>query len=209
MSRATSLVVLTLVAATLHAHPAAAQAAGGVKGGLAFSSFLFTSNDGETQALTYRPDFVLGAFVFAPATSTVSLQVEGAYSRLGARLESGTSRVDFELSYFDVSGLIRAAARGQSATVYLLGGVTSGFKIRAETVDSESGSVVSRDDVSEGINSVDFRLDVGGGVEVGHLVIEGRYTHGLRQIAAHPEMLSPEAQSLRNHAFELLAGVRF
>jgi hypothetical protein len=209
LSRSAAVLLLASVGPCLDAAPAAAQVAGGVKGGVAFSSFLFSGTDPEAEALTSRPDFIIGGFVTGPAASPVSAQVEVMYSRRGARLEAGDTRIDFKLSYFDVSGLVRGnLTRNSAATVYLFGGVTTGITVDAKQVLLDAGNIVRTDDLNALIDDFDVRILVGGGVEVRRMLFEGRYTHGFRRIIVSPDA-SPVAQTFKNRAFELLVGVRF
>lgn len=210
MVRPVPVVALLLVSVYLSAAPAAAQVGGGVKGGVAFSSFLHAETaDEEVQALAARPDFIVGGFVFGPSASAVSVQVEATYSRRGARLNGGGARVDFLLSYLDVSGLVRGTiARGASATSYLLGGVTTGFTISAERVTRVAGTLMDRTTIDDVISDLDVRLLVGVGAELRRVILEGRYSHGLRPVVANPDA-SSVAGSLKNRAFEILVGVRF
>jgi hypothetical protein len=198
-----------LAGAALNAAPAAAQVAGGVKGGVAFSSLHFSVTDEETELLTTRPDFLIGGFVMAPAASSVSALVEVTFSRRGARLEVFDERVDFKLSYLDISGLLRGALwRGDAASVYALGGLTTGFNVEAARVHTDAGSVTETVDLAAQVEDVDFRILVGAGIEVRHVLFEARYTWGLKNILASANE-GASTLDVRNRAFELLAGVRF
>jgi hypothetical protein len=195
-----------IVGAALNATPADAQVAGGVKGGVAFSSFHFSPTDEETELVTTRPDFLIGGFVAVPAASRVSALVEVTFSRRGARFEVFDERVDFKLSYLDVSGLLRGALwRGDSASVYALGGLTTGFNVEAIRVHTDAGRVTETVDLAADVKDADFRILVGAGVEVRRVLFEARYTQSLQTILSG----SDEGPLVKNRAFELLAGVRF
>jgi hypothetical protein len=86
--------------------------------------------------------------------------------------------------------------------------VTTGFKVKATRVDTDAGTVVETVDLDAGVEDVDFRILAAAGVEVRHVLVEARYSHGLRSIVASAEA-SPAAQSLKNKAIEILVGVRF
>lgn len=204
-----ALLTLVLVGAALNAAPVAAQVAGGVKGGVTFSSFHFSVTDEEAELLTTRPDFLVGGFVIAPAASSVSALVELTFSRRGARLEAFDQRMDFKLSYLDISGLLRGALwRGDSATVYALGGLTTGFNVEATRVHTDAGITTETVDLAADVEDVDFRVLVGAGIEVRHVLFEARYTWGLRNILANSNG-GASTLEVNNRAFELLAGVRF
>jgi hypothetical protein len=197
------LIVVTLVAGA--ATPAAAQVAGGVKGGLLLADFRTTSDDGETALLGYRPDFIVGGFLLVPAEAPLVAQVEAMLARRGPRLEVGDERVDFNLTYLDVSGFVRGTVSdGSSADVYLFGGPTLGFRLSARRVHFEAGEVVDDMDISDGIRSMDVRVTGGIGVEIDWLLLEARFTHGLRDIRQEPDL-----ETIQNRGIEVLVGYRF
>ena len=204
-----SSAVLALLCLALAEVPAAAQVGGGAKAGLALSTFSYPGTDEEIQALTWRPDVVASGFVVVPAKSLVSFQAEGTYSRRGARLDVGEARVDFKLSYLEISGLLRVGSRpAEGPSVYAYGGVTTAFTLGSTQVLTEPGANAAEVDLATVTADVDFRISVGGGVEIRRFLVEGRYTQGLRPLFADT-VSNPELTTIRTRAIEILAGVRF
>lgn len=204
-----AITVIALLCVALAEVPAAAQVGGGVKAGLALSTFSYPGTDEEIQALTWRPDVVVGGFVVAPAKRVVSFQAEGTYGRRGARADFGDVRVDFRLTYLEISGLLRIGSRpAEGPSVYAYGGVTTAFTLGATQILTAPGSGADEIDVAAVTADADFRISVGGGVEIRRFLVEGRYTQGLRPLF-EDSVSNPELTTIRTRAIEILAGVRF
>jgi hypothetical protein len=209
MSRMFSALLIAFVCAALDAGPAAAQVSGGVKAGLASSTFSYTGADPEAQTLTWRPDLVASGFLIVPARQAVSFQAEATYSRRGVRFDFPDDRVDYRLSYVELSGLLRVESRSpESPRLYALGGLTAAFKVGATEVRSAAGTTDEARDLSDAISGVDVRVSAGAGIDIRRFLIEARYTHGLRHVVSNPAA-SAVAQTFKTRAFEILAGVRF
>jgi hypothetical protein len=196
------------VGTCLVAAPAVAQVSGGVKGGLLLSDFHSGGDDPEVQALGRRPSVAVGGFLIAPSPSPMSVQLEVMFSQRGARLEEEDDRVDFRITYVDISGLLRGTFGDGPVRGYLIVGGTMALRRNAEQEFSEEGTVTSNVDIGEQVHDYDLRIVGGIGVELGQLVLEGRYIHGLRNVFVGPEA-SPAITTLKNRAVEGLVGISF
>jgi hypothetical protein len=188
--------------------PAAAQVSGGIKGGLLLADFHSGGDDPEVQALSMRPDITVGGFVNVPSSSSVSAQVEIMFARRGARLEAGADRVDFQVDYIDISGLVRGTFGDGLVRGYVIGGATLALRVKAEQQFSQDGVETAVVDIGEDVHSADVRILGGAGVDFGQLILEGRYVHGLRNVIIGPNA-SPATTSLKNQAIEGLVGITF
>lgn len=198
---------LTL-AALLVAVPALAQTGVGLKGGVSFSR-LVTAPD-SSDLLDPLTDFTAGVFVATSTSAPVAGQFEALVSRRGARIDGDLFGVGFlgnlfsyRTTYLDVSGLVRVNAGSGQTHVYLIGGPTFALKLQSEFGIDLADVGVDADAVTE---DWDVLATVGAGVDLDGLVIEGRYSHGLRDVLLGADVLPFDAK-LR--AFSVLAGFRF
>ena len=210
MRRAILLVPILFAVLVLFPSKAAAQSAG-VKGGVALSQLATSPNVAE-ESLSTLADFAGGAFVVV-SDGPISGQVEALVSRRGASiggelfdlLPGGVfgigDLVKLRLTYLDVSAFLRAQAGSDQARVYVFGGPTVGFKLDAELV--VPGFSPDLEGVTE---DVDLAATGGIGVDVNHLLVEVRYSHGLRNIIPTVDTFGVE---IRHRTAMVLVGVRF
>ena len=197
------IVMLTLLVSA----PAAAQSVqGGIKGGISFSTM-----DGLGEVFGNLPqlntesriNWVAGVFVKVNLGTFFAFQPEVLYVRKGAKAAvTGvfTESITYNLNYIDIPLLARVqTSRGTG--LYLLAGPSIGLNVTA-TVEDEAGET---EDVKDEINTSDMGLVIGAGVELAHVLVEGRYTQGLSNIIKDAE----GEESVKNRAISLLFGIRF
>jgi hypothetical protein len=187
-----------LAAAGLLAAPARADAqSGGVKAGINVSRLEVVETPvAERQ---YQSGFVAGGFVTF-GDSRVSGQVEGLYSIWRTRLNVATTQT-LRLTWFEVPVLVRIDAVRRAdryANFHVVAGPSFALKLGAEV---EENSALALDD---NLEAYDVGLLLGAGFDVGHLVVDGRYTIGLRDLDK-----SLGSGAIKNRTFTLLAGIRF
>ncbi len=193
-------VTLALVAILACATPCLAQDRGlGVKGGVNLAS---QHTDGSDSSLDARTGLVAGAFWTLPLTSWLGVQVEGLYSMKGARVNFEGVKSTLQLDYFEVPVLARVPFGGGHRRYFVAGGPSLGLRLRARTRTKFSGATEDID-VADQVERLDVGIAGGGGVELGSLVIDARYTYGLTDID------KDEAAKTRNRAIAVTAGFRF
>jgi hypothetical protein len=196
---------LALTGLFVLAAPAAAQLSGGVKAGLTFST-IATDPDSE-GALGNRIDFAAGGFLVVSRDARATAVVEVLASRRGADIVTPIIDLGFglgsvRLTYIDVSGLLRLRVNESAANqIYVLAGPTVSFKM-----DARVNVAGFETDISDVVEDTDLGLTVGVGVETGLLLVEGRYTHGLRDILIGVDFAGV---SVRSRSFSFLAGIKF
>jgi hypothetical protein len=194
----------TLVLAALVAAPAAAHAQGmqlGAKAGLSVATQETSGPDGG-DSLDPRYGVVAGAFWTLPLGSWLDLQVEGLYVNKGARVTLFGVKSTAVIDYVEMPVLARVRFGSGHVRYYGAGGPSTAFRIKAKT-RATFGDATEELDISDDVEAIDFGVAAGGGVEIGRLVIDARYTYGFTDI-------DKDAKSeTRNRAIAVTAGFRF
>ncbi|HUF49102.1 MAG TPA: porin family protein [Vicinamibacterales bacterium] len=198
--RAAFALTLTFAVVT----PAAAQGGLGIKGGL-MASRLSTTPD-SSDVLGTLTDFTAGVFGVVGSRAPVTAQFEAMISRRGATIVGSViglgSFGKVRSTYLDVSAFVRAQTAGDSANrFYFFAGPTIGFEMKTEFI--VAGFATDLDFATE---DWDVILAAGAGVEVGHFLIEGRYSHGLSNLLVGADLFGFQA---KHRSASLVAGVRF
>lgn len=196
-----TIAALVLLGALCQPRPAEAQI--GVKAGLSSATISFEPESGspdlsETRA---RNGWVGGVFLLLTGNKIGGWQIEFLYQQKGAR---NLLRVDDELSlaYFAIPVLLHVDAwqtKGSTA-VYLVGGASVDFNLRA-SYEADG----AREDVKDDTRPTDVGLHLGGGLEVGRLTIDARYSWGLLGVFEDGDLEG----TFKNRAFAVTAGLRF
>jgi hypothetical protein len=188
------------------ANPLFAQIPGlGVKGGVNLATQEISGEDAGDDGLEMLPAFVGGVFMTFPMASWLDLQPEVLYSVKGSHFaESGFSG-SVLIDYLEVPLLLRVSRHGSGRMgFYGAGGPYAAFKMRARTRVKFGGSTEEMD-VGEDVETMDFGLSFGGGVEFGSLVFDGRYSYGLKDI----DKDRTDTIKVTNRAITITAGFRF
>jgi hypothetical protein len=193
-------VIVAMVVLTTPAIAWAQEMSGGFRAGVNLSDVSFsTAPSFESKNLT---GFVAGAFLTVPAHGVVAFQPEVLFSRQGTKLVEGGETATFKIDYVQVPLLARfLVSRG--APVGILVGPSLGFKTHA-TVDAPGSTADFSNAFEESIERFDVGLMTGVSVDVARLVLDGRYTWGLKNIAKESG-----SESAKNRVFSFTAGVGF
>ena len=184
------------------AAPSLAQGlSAGVKGGGSFTTIKF---EGEPDATSGRWLPAAGAFFVVPFAWGVSLQPEAVYAMKGARLRSPGAQPSLLLDYLEIPVLARVSMRAGGRTIFAIGGVAPAFCVRART-RTTFGSSTEEIDILDEVRRVDAGLVGGAGIEIGRLVLDGRYTFGLINI----DKETSDIAHAQNRALTISAGWRF
>jgi hypothetical protein len=100
--------------------------------------------------------------------------------------------------------LARISRRGGRLGYYAAGGPSIAFRLRALT-RTKFGDATEEIDIADQVERLDFGVAAGGGVEFGSLVVDGRYTHGLKDI----DKDKSDGVKITNRAVSLTVGFRF
>jgi len=181
----------------------------GGKVGPAFTNLALASDDGQTYHA--RIAALGGGFFVLPITPRLAVQFEAMSSPKGVRLEEpGTGYAQtLMLRYFEMPVLARVnGPKVGSGILYGLAGPFFGIRTSAKaqrsTVINSVGTGV-REEAGDAIERFESGLIVGGGLELGaHLLVEGRYSHGLTNVNR-----VDGANPFTNRGISFTTGVRF
>ena len=193
--RAKQIAVMSVLAALINAGSVLAQGVG-VKGGLVFPSF-------SSDALDFDNHVGWQAGVFFGGNPNGVIGVQGEVNYLQKKASSEVfPDLEATLSYVQIPVLLNIhspASSADSFKVYGLVGPTFDIKIR------ESYAGVVLEDITDGFERFDLGGMVGVGIEIGRLILEGRYSRGFRQINKNFQ----DSVEIKSHSFATLVGVRF
>lgn len=176
----------------------------GVKGGINLATQRNTGGD-DDGGLKSRIGLVGGVFVTLPLLGPLELQPEGLFTSKGARVDLDGVKASLVADYAEVPVLVRFSRRGTGTfNYYVAGGPAVGFLLRARS-RTEFAGATEEIDISDEVNRVDFGVAMGGGVEIGSIVIDGRYTLGLQDI----DKDKSDAIKTTNRAVSLTVGFKF
>ena len=185
ITRLAALVVLALAAS------ASSAAAQGIKVGPTFATFSSDALDFNT-----RTGIHAGLFVGGSREKVASLQTEFNWLRKQTETAAGQKiRVD----YLQVPVLLRLNAGTRSSGGFAVYGIVG------PGVDLKIADEIEGITVDDGFEGVDVSLIFGGGIEVAHIILEGRYDKGLRRI----NNLFSDISEIKKQSFTILFGVRF
>ena len=175
----------------------------GVRGGINFSTTA-ASGAGEGGALDWHLRPVLGAFATWRLASWLELQPEALYAMKGAKDDEFVPAT-LLLDYLEVPLLARMTRGAPHATrYYVAAGPSIGLLLRAKT-RAEFGSSVEEIDIKDDMEPLELGAVIAGGVELGSIVVDGRYTHGLSNI----EKDSDSDQKMTNRTVSVTVGLKF
>ena len=205
-------IVVTVCLAALMPGAAAAQSiGGGVKGGVSFSDVpnIAGGLEGASDILERRIGFAAGGFVAIRFGNGFSIQPEALYTQkgVGASAPAGTDAAEFRLKadYVDVPILGRFTF-GMGLRAYVFAGPSLNVLVSAKAKSGlfDNGTET---DVTEDMESFEVAVVLGGGVEIGPLLVEARWSEGLTNILA--EGTSSAGTDLKTRTVLVLAGLRF
>ena len=178
-----------------------AQVSGGVRAGVNFADLVFEpSPPVDSKNLV---GLVVGVFAVIPVNDMVAFQPEALFSMQGTRFTEEGMTVKTKVDYFQVP-LLGRFRLGKGSPVAILVGPSLGFRTHASFEGPGIPDEFAQE-FEESVKRFDAGLVTGAAIEVGHLVVDGRYTWGLTNIAKD----AGENESAKHRVFSLSAGVRF
>lgn len=175
----------------------------GAKAGVNLAN-VSTAREGSSASFDSRVGLVGGVFVTWRLMSWLELQPEVLATSKGAALEEEGIDARLVLDYLEVPLLARVSRRVSGATVYAAAGPTVAWLLRAKSRVAFEGAT-EEIDMKDEVEPFDVGAVMGGGIEIGAFVIDGRYTLGLRDIDADRS----DAITIRNRTISVTAGFRF
>jgi len=199
-------VLIGVVALAALAVPSAATAQGltfGAKGGVTLGTLSFDPEDSADYG--YRIGLAVGGYVALPLGSRLTIQPEGLFNQRGAKASEEGLESKIALDYIDVPVLVKyAITRGGSRSFFVFGGPSAAFKVRSRATATFGDTTIDLD-ADDDIESFEFGVVAGGGVDFGKWSIDGRYSLGLSNLNKDPE----DDVTIKSRAFSVLAGFRF
>ena len=191
--------------AALLVSAATAQAqgiSGGVRAGVNLANLSFSSETEVTDAKNLT-GFVAGLFVTVPVNGFVAFQPEVLFSMQGTRFTDAGESAKIKIDYVQTPLLLRFKP-GAKSPIGVLVGPTLGFKNSAK-IEIPGAPVGFSDGFEDDIKGFDLGLVTGVAVDLGPLVLDGRYTWGLTNIAKDSE----DPGTAKNRVFSATIGIRF
>jgi hypothetical protein len=205
-------VVISACILALWPSDAAAQRVGfGFKGGVTFGDIPNITNefDGDGVDPQMRVGAAGGVFLTVDFGSGFMLQPEVLYTQKGVKLAFEESGLDgtirIKVDYLEIPVLARLTF-GKGLRGYVFGGPSINFNMCATGETGFLGET-EEEDISDEVESLEFAVVFGGGIEIGPVLFEGRWSEGLTDIA---KVTGDEpAPNLKTRTFMVLFGLRF
>jgi hypothetical protein len=203
-----SLVVTACCIALLPLGAAAQSVGGGIKGGLTLGDVpnSLDNFDEPGASTSLRVGFAAGGFLAIRFGGGFSIQPEVLFTQKGVKLdvsESGLSGdVTYKADYLDVPVLARLTF-GKGVRGYVFAGPSFDIKLNAKMKVGIMGQS-EEEDISDQVEDFEFAVAFGGGIELGPLLLEARWSEGLSKLNTDPA--EPE---LKSRTILFLVGFRF
>jgi opacity protein-like surface antigen len=194
-----SLFTLLLIGVTANQAHSQNNLGFGIRGGMNFANINDTDFD-----VNSRTGIMAGVyFNYALSNSPISIQPEVLYTQKGFETGDDTYRFD----YIEIPVLARFNFINDSGLLpYVSFGPHIAFKVNADTppVPTDVPNTPVQTSFNEGdINTTDFGVTVGAGLDFGRLDLGVRYTAGLTEVS------DDESVSAKNGVFSIIAGIGF
>jgi len=154
-----------------------------------------------------KTGFIGGAYLKFPF-GPFKLQAEGLYSIKGA--ETGFNLAnkvsEIKLTYFEVPLMLKYEFPTPGIKPFVYGGGSVSFLMAAEVRDVVTNSEWV--DIKDGMESLDYGLIVGGGVQIFNFSLDLRYNHGLANTVDDLGDDSLLAQA-KNRTYSAMIGFKF
>jgi hypothetical protein len=183
----------------------AQQVGGGVKAGVSLGDLPNFSDSSSADEKSQRVGFAAGGFLMVRFPNGFAIQPEFLYTQKGVKASSPSVSATFKTDFLDVPILARYTF-GKVVRGYVFVGPSFDFKTSAKVKSSlVSGSEA---DVSSNLKSFEFAFVAGGGVELGPILLEARWSEGLTDLIKDTTtVISSPAMKTRTIMF--LGGFRF
>lgn len=191
----------------------------GVKGGVNLANLEIEAGIGGMEAQVEFDDklgFCVGAFISYDISNMLALQPEVLFTMKGAQLleegflGEGEFKSKMELNYVEIPVLAKVSIpAGSNIKLNAFAGPAVALKLSAKSKVEFEGE--SEEEDIEDIKSNDIGLVIGAGVELGALIVEGRYTLGLTSIFDESESVGLEDLeiSTKNKVISIMVGFSF
>ena len=164
----------------------------GVQGGVSFSTFKTEDSESSLDRVVAPA----GGLYLVFGSNSLTGRADVIYSVRGAKSDFGTYR----LTYLEIPlGAQFQFARTRNSDVHVLGGTSIGIKLDAKLTQPDDVDVALDNEVED----FDLGIFVGAGMTFGRFVIDGRYTHGVRNIN-----VDAETPDVKNRSFAIMFGMR-
>ncbi|HSJ07762.1 MAG TPA: outer membrane beta-barrel protein [Longimicrobiales bacterium] len=197
---------LVMAAALLACGPAAHAQIVGFKLGASFSNLDMADDAVTRDAVTA---FTGGGYLRLGLGERLGLQVEVLSVTKGSDIRSETpaDNAEIRIEYVEIPLLLQIpVAAGETFAPYIYGGPTLSLEVRCRYTDA-AGDTADCEDRGFATSSPDFGLSAGTGLALllgpGILLLEGRYTWGLKNINAGT---GEAAGRVRNRSAAVTAG---
>ena len=164
----------------------------GVQGGVSISTF-------GTEDSSVSLDSVIaptGGVFLVFGSGSLTGRAEAVFSIRGAKSDLG----DYKLSYLDLPvGAQFQFVRRSRSDVHVFGGASFGLKLDATLTQADDVDVSLDDEVED----LDLGIFVGAGMTFGRFVIDGRYTHGVRNVN-----VDADTPAVKNRSFAIMFGIK-
>jgi hypothetical protein len=174
----------------------------GIRAGVNLADLSFSSETDVTDSKNLT-GLVAGLFATVPLNDIVAFQPEALFSMQGTKFSDAGESAKIKIDYFQVP-LLGKFKLGKGSPVAVLVGPTLGFRTRAR-IEVPGAPNDFSDDFENEIKRFDLGLVTGVGIDVGRLVLDGRYTWGLTNIAKD----SSDPGTAKNRVLSASVGVRF
>jgi hypothetical protein len=193
---------------------AAAQSVGfGVKGGLALGDVPHFAEEIDVAGAKteLRIGYAAGGFLAIRFDNGFSIQPEVLYTQKGVKVDLGqgavVADVRIKADYLDVPVLARYTF-GKGLRGYVFAGPSLDFKLSAKQEMDFLGES-EEEDISDEVEDFEFAVVFGGGIELGPLLLEARWSEGLTNLAKADGDESDEIPDLKSRTYLFLLGFRF
>jgi hypothetical protein len=184
----------------------------GVMGGINLSEINASGNESLNVAFTDKTEPVGGAFLDFDVADSLSIRLEGLLSTKGSRFELGSIDRRIRLRYVEVPVMLRyAAPAGRPVQLHLAAGPYAAYLIGA----TSEGDGEPRLDRDEAFETLDVGWVIGLGIGLGRASVDLRYSGGVTDIAAQPDLggMVPSSAGgrvkYRNRGFTLVGAYEF
>jgi hypothetical protein len=179
----------------------AQSASVGVKAGVNVAGLSFSSKS-DPASPTSLTGLVVGVFATMPINVVVSFQPEALVSQQGAKFTNGNGggMARIQIDYIQVPLLGRFRLMPLSPIAVLVG-PSLGFAGRAKFMQA------GQPDQDFRAARFDAGVVAGLALDVAHLVLDGRYTWGLRNVA--PNGISSASEAANNRVASMTVGFKF
>jgi hypothetical protein len=198
------------------------QAQVAIKAGVNFSNMLFEEADNSVEDLARNgaTKFTAGLSFILPLGDAVALQPEILYTQKGAETTYTVLNTSYSnkltYSYLDIPLLLRLSlgdTHGEGLGIYVNGGGYVGYALSGRTESSSPLGTIERDitfDDEDGQGRVDYGWALGGGLTLGNVFFDARYSRGINNLLDNDANNgNDDIKKLQHRGLAVTAGIIF